>query len=59
MLNKNEHEILNVHKNQNIKKFSIFQAQISLECFFFLLVKVEMPTFYNSCSAELSMKKVL
>ena len=39
-----EHKILNAHKYKNIKKLSIFQAQISLECYFFLLIKVEMPT---------------
>ena len=34
-LNSAEHEILNAHKYKNIKKFSFFQAQISLECCFF------------------------
>ena len=34
MLNSFEHEILNAHKCKHIKKFSIFQAQISLECYF-------------------------
>ena len=34
MLNSAEHEILNAHKYKNIKKFSIFQAQINLECYF-------------------------
>ena len=34
LLNSAEHEILNAHKYENIKKFSIFQAQISLECYF-------------------------
>ena len=34
MLKSTEHEILNAHKYENIKKFSIFQAQISLECYF-------------------------
>ena len=29
-----EHEILNAHKYENIKKFNTFQAQISLECYF-------------------------
>ena len=33
ILNSVEHEILNAHKYENIKKFSI-QAQISLECYF-------------------------
>ena len=33
MLNSAEHEILNAHKYENIK-FSIFQSQISLECYF-------------------------
>ena len=35
MLNSAEHEILNVHKYKNIKKLSIFQAQVSLECYFY------------------------
>ena len=34
MLNSAEHEILNAHKYENIKKFNILQAQISLECYF-------------------------
>ena len=34
MLNSAEHEILNAYKCKNIKKFSIFQAQISPECYF-------------------------
>ena len=29
MLNSAEHELLNAHKYENIKNFSIFQAQIS------------------------------
>ena len=32
MLNSTEHEILNAHKYENVKKFSILQAQVSLEC---------------------------
>ena len=31
----NEHGILNAHKYENIMKFSIFQAQINLEGYFF------------------------
>ena len=34
MLNLAEHEILNAHKHEYIKNFSIFQAQKSLECYF-------------------------
>ena len=34
MLNSTEHERSNAHKYKNIKKFCIFQAQISLECYF-------------------------
>ena len=34
MLNSAEHENLNAHKNKNIKTFSVFQAQRSLECNF-------------------------
>ena len=44
MLNSAEYEILNARKYNNIKKLSIFQAHISLESYFFLLIKVEMPT---------------
>ena len=35
------YDILNVHKYENIKKFYI---QISLECYFVLLINVKMPT---------------
>ena len=34
MLNSVEHKILIAHKYENIKKFNIFQAQISVECYF-------------------------
>ena len=34
MLNSVEHEILNAQMYKNIKKVGVFQAQISLECFF-------------------------
>ena len=34
MLNSTEHEILNAHKYEIVKKFSILQAQIILECYF-------------------------
>ena len=34
MLYSAEHGILNAHKYKNIKKFSFFAAQISLECDF-------------------------
>ena len=34
MLNSAEHEILNAHKFKTIKKFSIYQAQISIEAIF-------------------------
>ena len=43
MLNSAEHEILIAHKYENIKQYSIFQAQISLEMLFFLLINVKMP----------------
>ena len=39
-----EHENLNTHTYKNIKKIIIFQTQISLECYFFLLINVKMPT---------------
>ena len=34
VLNSVEHEILNDHKYKNIKKFGLFKAQLSLECYF-------------------------
>ena len=34
MLNSAEYDILNARKCKNIKKFSLFQAQISQECYF-------------------------
>ena len=34
MLNSANHEIVNAHKYKNIKKLSISQAPISLECYF-------------------------
>ena len=46
MLNSAEHEILNAHKYKNIKKLSIIQAQISLECYF-------------SCSYRLKSQRLL
>ena len=41
MLNSAAHEILNAHKNINIKKFSFFSGSYKL---FFLLIDIEMPT---------------
>ena len=67
MLNSAEHEILNAHQYQHIKKLSIFQIQIGLGCYFVRLINVEMPTITGiltfmsrkiSCSDELSMKLV-
>ena len=34
MLNSAEHETLNAHKHENIKKFSFFQAQVSFNVIF-------------------------
>ena len=34
VLNSVEHEILYAHKYKNIKKFGLFKAQLSLECYF-------------------------
>ena len=44
MLTSVEHEILNAHKYKNIKKISLFKAQLSLECYFSPLINVKMPT---------------
>ena len=44
VLNSVEHEILNAHKYKNIKKFGLFKAQLSLECYFSPLIHVKMPT---------------
>ena len=66
MLNSVEHKILNAHKCKNIKKFGSFSAQISLECYFFPLINVKLPTIVGiltfmgrkiSCSVELIMEK--
>ena len=34
ILNSVEHEILNAHKYKKIKKFGLYSAQMSLECYF-------------------------
>ena len=34
VLNSVEHEILNAHKYKTIKKFGLFKAHLSLECYF-------------------------
>ena len=39
-----EHEIINAHKYENIKKFSFFSGSDNLIMLFFLLINVEMPT---------------
>ena len=43
IINSTEHGISNAHKLKYIKKFSFFLVQISLECYFFLLINVKMP----------------
>ena len=47
-LNSAEYEILSAHKYKNVMNFSIFPAQISLECSFFLLINGEMPTIVGT-----------
>ena len=44
MLNSVEHEILNAHKNKNIKKFSFFSGSDKPRMLFFMLINVKMPT---------------
>ena len=44
MLNSAEHEILIAFKCKKYQEIQLFQAQISLECYFFLLINVKMPT---------------
>ena len=67
MLNSAKHEILNAHKHK-ISRNAAFLGSYKPRIIFFLLINVKMPkivgilTFMsrkNSCSAELSMKKVL
>ena len=41
MPNSAEHEILNARKYTHIKKFSFFQAHISLECYFSCLLMLK------------------
>ena len=65
MFNSAENEILNARKYKNIKKFNIFQTQISLECYFSCscMLKCQLLWHFNiydqrkiSCSAKFSMK---
>ena len=58
MLNLAEHEILNAHQYKNVVKFSMFQAQMILECYLFLLIHVEMPRIVGY-STILSWKNVM
>ena len=44
MLSSAEHETLNAHKYENIKKFSIFHDHIKPRTLFFLLINVKMLT---------------
>ena len=44
LLNSVEHEISKADKHENIKKFSISQTQTCLECYFFLLINLKLPT---------------
>ena len=44
LLNSAVHEISKAHKYKTIKTVSNFQAQTSLECYFFLLTDVKLPT---------------
>ena len=59
MLNSTEHEILNAHKYENVKKFSILQAQVSLECQQLLTVGILTFMSRKLGSTELSMKKAI
>ena len=50
MLNSVEHEILNAHNYKKYQEIRLFEAQISLECHFLMLMNVEMPTINaNNC----------
>ena len=44
MLNSIEHKILNAHKYENIKKFTIFSGSDKPRMLFFLFINVKMPT---------------
>ena len=44
MLNSAQHEILNAHKYENIKKFSFFSRSDKSRMLFFMLINVKMPT---------------
>ena len=37
-------DILKAHKYERIKNPCIFQAQISIECYFFMFINIKMPT---------------
>ena len=50
-----EHEILNAHKYKNIKKFGLFKAQLSLECYFsrsYMLKCQQLLAFLTFMSGE-------
>ena len=53
MLNSAEHEIVNAHKYKNIKKLSIFQAQMSLKDYFLCFLTVELPTIVDILTFEI------
>ena len=57
MLNSAEHENLNAHEYKNINKSSNFQSQIRIKCYF--LAFQHLLGGKGSCSAELSMKKII
>ena len=44
MLISAEHEILNAHKYENVKKLSFFSGTDKSRILFFLLINVKMPT---------------
>ena len=54
MLSSVEHEILNAHKYKKIKKFGLYLAQISLECYFSRSTIVGILTFMSRKNFMLS-----
>ena len=68
MLNSTEHDISTAHKKQKYRQIKKFLALSLSDVLFIILINIKMPTILGiltlmsriiSCSAELSMKKVL
>ena len=59
VLNSVEHEILNAHKYENIKKFSFVLGSDKPRMLFFLLINVKMPTIVVGILTFMSRKNFM